>query len=390
MKRLFTQFSFPGGIPSHVAPETPGSIHEGGELGYALSHAYGAAFDNPDLIVACVVGDGEAETGPLATSWHSNKFLNPATDGAVLPILHLNGYKIANPTVLARIRHDELDHLFRGYGYTPYFVEGDDPDDDAPADGAHARHRRRRDPRASRRDARNGGGRKRPLWPMIVLRTPKGWTGPEGGRRQEDRGLLALAPGAAGRHAREPGAREAPRGVDEELSARGALRRRRPPRARARRAGARRATRRMSANPHANGGLLLQDLKLPDFRDYAVEVPQPGRDGRRGDARDGQVPARRHEAEPRQQELPPLQPRREQLQPLAGRARGDQPRLGRRDPARRRSPRAGRPRDGDAVASTSARAGSRAICSPAGTASSPATRRSSTSSTRCSTSTPSG
>ena len=146
MKRLFTQFSFPGGIPSHVAPETPGSIHEGGELGYALSHAYGAAFDNPDLIVACVVGDGEAETGPLATSWHSNKFLNPATDGVVLPILHLNGYKIANPTVLARISHEELDQLFRGYGYTPYFVEGRRPRKDARADGGHAGHRHRRDP----------------------------------------------------------------------------------------------------------------------------------------------------------------------------------------------------------------------------------------------------
>ena len=150
MKRLFTQFSFPGGIPSHVAPETPGSIHEGGELGYSMSHAHGAAFDNPDLIVACVIGDGEAETGPLATSWHSNKFLNPVRDGAVLPILHLNGYKIANPTVLARIPHDELDHLMRGYGYTPHFVEGDDPDDDARADGGDARNRRQRHPRASR------------------------------------------------------------------------------------------------------------------------------------------------------------------------------------------------------------------------------------------------
>ena len=146
MKRLFKQFSFPGGIPSHVAPETPGSIHEGGELGYSLSHAFGAAFDNPDLIVACVVGDGEAETGPLATSWHSNKFLNPVHDGAVLPILHLNGYKIAGPTVLARIPREELEALFRGYGYTPYFVEGDDPMADAPAHGRHARHRGRRDP----------------------------------------------------------------------------------------------------------------------------------------------------------------------------------------------------------------------------------------------------
>src|SRR5690348_3163122 len=178
MKRLFTQFSFPGGIPSHVAPETPGSIHEGGELGYAVSHAYGAAFDNPDLIVACVVGDGEAETGALAASWHSNKFLNPRTDGAVLPILHLNGYKIANPTFLARIPHDELDALFRGYGYAPHYVEGHDPP---------AMHRKMAatldrivaDIREIQALARNEGFAGRPRWPMIVLRTPKGWTGPE-------------------------------------------------------------------------------------------------------------------------------------------------------------------------------------------------------------------
>jgi xylulose-5-phosphate/fructose-6-phosphate phosphoketolase len=186
MKRLFTQFSFPGGIPSHVAPETPGSIHEGGELGYAISHAYGAAFDNPDLIVTCVVGDGEAETGALATSWHSNKFLNPATDGVVLPILHLNGYKIANPTVLGRISHEELDHLFRGYGYTPHFVEGDDP---------QAMHELMaatlnaviEEIRRIKSDARANGFKGRPRWPMIVLRTPKGWTCPKeiDGRRTE-------------------------------------------------------------------------------------------------------------------------------------------------------------------------------------------------------------
>ena len=208
MKRLFTQFSFPGGIPSHVAPETPGSMHEGGELGYAVSHAYGAAFDNPDLIVACVVGDGEAETGPLATSWHSNKFLNPVTDGVVLPILHLNGYKIANPTVLARISHEELDQLFRGYGYTPYFVEGNEP---------AAMHQLMAetldaviaDIQRIKADARRNGGSARPRWPMIVLRTPKGWTCPEGDRRQAHGGLLALAPGADGRDAREPGPRAA-------------------------------------------------------------------------------------------------------------------------------------------------------------------------------------
>src|SRR5271169_2964964 len=178
MRKLFKQFSFPGGIPSHVAPEVPGSIHEGGELGYSLSHAYGAAFDNPGLVVAFVVGDGEAETGPLATSWHSNKFLNPATDGAVLPILHLNGYKIANPTVLARISHEELDHLMRGYGYTPYFVEGSDPEtmhrlmaetiDKVIAEIKQIQHR-----------ARNEGNNDRPLWPMIVRRTPNGWTCPK-------------------------------------------------------------------------------------------------------------------------------------------------------------------------------------------------------------------
>ena len=225
MKRLFTQFSFPGGIPSHVAPETPGSIHEGGELGYALSHAYGAAFDNPDLIVACVVGDGEAETGPLATSWHSNKFLNPATDGAVLPILHLNGYKIANPTRPGA-------HQPRGAGPAlprlrlhAVLRRGRRPGDDAPADGRHARHRRRRDP------AHPGRRAPRRLHRAAALADDRaahaqGLDLPEGDRRQADRRLLALAPGADGRDAREPGPRAHPRGVDEELPARGALRRR--------------------------------------------------------------------------------------------------------------------------------------------------------------------
>src|SRR5262249_42319344 len=178
LKRLFTQFSFPGGIPSHVAPETPGSMHEGGELGYALSHAYGAAFDNPDLIVACVVGDGEAETGPLATGWHGNKFLNPVRDGCVLPILHLNGYKIANPTILASISHEELDALMRGYGYTPHFVEGDDPAK------MHQEMARTLDLvigeiKTIQADARKNCFSERPLWPMIVFRSPKGWTGPK-------------------------------------------------------------------------------------------------------------------------------------------------------------------------------------------------------------------
>ena len=232
MKRLFTQFSFPGGIPSHVAPETPGSIHEGGELGYALSHAYGAAFDNPDLIVAAVVGDGEAETGPLATSWHSNKFLDPVGDGAVLPILHLNGYKIANPTVLARISHEELDSLFRGYGYTPHFVEGDDPAKmhelmaktlEAVVDEI----------RSIQADARRKGFSKRPIWPMIVMRTPKGWTCPKEIDGQARRGLLAVTPGADERDARPSGARQNPRNVDEKLPPGGIVRRQGPPQGRA-------------------------------------------------------------------------------------------------------------------------------------------------------------
>ena len=198
LRRLFRQFSFPGGIPSHVAPETPGSIHEGGELGYSLAHAYGAAFDNPDLLVCCVVGDGEAETGPLATSWHSNKFLNPARDGAVLPILHLNGYKIANPTVLARIPEDELRALLEGYGYAPRFVDGRRPGGDAPADGGDARRGRRRDRRDPARGAR-GRRAERPRWPMIVLRTPKGWTGPKVVDGLPAEGIVPLPPGAARR-----------------------------------------------------------------------------------------------------------------------------------------------------------------------------------------------
>jgi xylulose-5-phosphate/fructose-6-phosphate phosphoketolase len=274
MKRLFTQFSFPGGIPSHVAPETPGSIHEGGELGYCLSHAYGAAFDNPDLIVACVVGDGEAETGPLATSWHSNKFLNPATDGAVLPILHLNGYKIANPCVLARISHEELDHLFRGYGYTPHFVEGHEPEKmhelmAATLDTAIGEIRRMKD------DARRDGFKQRPRWPMIVLRTPKGWTCPKeiDGKRTEGYWRSHQVP-MGEMHENPAHVR-----ILEEW-----MKSYRPSelfddsgRLRSELADiAPRGTRRMSANPHANGGELLRDLRLPDFRDYAVSVPAPG------------------------------------------------------------------------------------------------------------------
>ena len=274
MKKLFTQFSFPGGIPSHVAPQVPGSIHEGGELGYSLAHAFGAAFDNPDLLVACVVGDGEAETGPLATSWHSNKFLNPVHDGAVLPILHLNGYKIAGPTVLARIAHDELEALFRGYGYAPHFVEGDDPATMHEL-MASTLDRIVAEIQSIQRDARSNGFRKRPLWPMIVLRSPKGWTGPDSVEGKPVEGTfrahqvpvaeLASHPGHLSilekwmRSYRPEKLFDANGRLIAELAAL-----------------APRGERRMGANPHANGGRLLRDLRLPDFRDYAVKVTRPG------------------------------------------------------------------------------------------------------------------
>jgi xylulose-5-phosphate/fructose-6-phosphate phosphoketolase len=274
MKRLFKQFSFPGGIPSHVAPETPGSIHEGGELGYALVHAYGAVFDNPDLLACCVVGDGEAETGPLATSWHSNKFLNPATDGAVLPILHLNGYKIANPTVLARISKEELERLFAGYGYKPYFVEGDEPAAmhhlmAATLDNVLA------EIEAIQKDARENGFKRRPQWPLIVLRTPKGWTGPkfvdgrqvEGTFRSHQVPLAELAKKPD--HVRMLEDWMKSYRPEELFDEQGKLR---PEFAEL----APKGERRMGANPHANGGLLLKELKLPDYRAYAVDVPQPG------------------------------------------------------------------------------------------------------------------
>jgi len=274
MRKLFRQFSFPGGIPSHVAPETPGSINEGGELGYSLLHAYGTAFDNPDLLACCVIGDGEAETGPLAASWHSNKFLDPVRDGAVLPILHLNGYKIANPTVLARISEDELRDLLKGYGYEPHFVSGDDP----PL--VHQRMAAVLDEvvqeiQVIQRTAREGNDPTRPRWPMIVLRTPKGWTGPkevdglpvEGTFRahqvpitqvRENPEHLALL--ESWMRSYRPAELFDEKGtLVEELKAL-------PPK----------QYRRMSANPHTNGGLLLRDLLLPDFRDYAVEVAKPG------------------------------------------------------------------------------------------------------------------
>ncbi len=274
MRQLFRQFSFPGGIPSHVAPETPGSIHEGGELGYALAHAYGAVFDNPDLLACCVVGDGEAETGPLAASWHSNKFLNPSRDGAVLPILHLNGYKIANPTILARLSRSELQSLLVGYGYLPHFVEGHEPDamhelmattmDAVIAEIQTIQHR-----------ARTTGDRQRPCWPMIVLRTPKGWTGPKlvDGMKAEDSWRSHQVPlsdlAAKPEHLDQLTAWLASYKPEELFTSSGTLR---PELASLAPAG----NRRMGANPHANGGALLRDLKLPEFRHYAVDVQSPG------------------------------------------------------------------------------------------------------------------
>ncbi|WP_425265197.1 phosphoketolase family protein [Abditibacterium utsteinense] len=274
IQKLFRQFSFPGGIPSHVAPETPGSIHEGGELGYALSHAYGAAFDNPDVLVCCVIGDGEAETGPLAASWHSNKFLNPQRDGAVLPILHLNGFKIANPTVLARISHDELAALMTGYGYKPYFVEGDEPE------LVHQQMAAALDEiigeiKEIQRAAREDGATERPLWPMMVLRTPKGWTGPKTVDGKKTEGSWRSHQVPFSEMATKPGhiklledwmkSYRPEELFDENGTLFAELAELAPLK-----------ERRMGANPHANGGLLLQNLKMPDFRDYAVDVTKPG------------------------------------------------------------------------------------------------------------------
>jgi len=275
LKKLFKQFSFPGGIPSHVAPEIPGSINEGGELGYVLTHAYGAVFDNPDLIACCVVGDGEAESGPLAASWHSNKFLNPKNDGAVLPILHLNGYKIANPTLFARIKPEELHSLFVGYGYKPYLVEGDDPEtmhqlmaetlDKVVKEIKHIQHQ-----------ARLHGVTERPMWPMIILKTPKGWTGPkeidgkkiEGFWRSHQVPFAEIAENPSHLHRLEEWLKSyRPEELFDEngtfFPEFAAL--------------APKGKRRMSANPHANGGELLRDLRLPDFHEYAAEVPSPGK-----------------------------------------------------------------------------------------------------------------
>ena len=274
MQRFFRQFSFPGGIGSHCTPETPGSIHEGGELGYSLSHGYGAAFDNPDLIVAVMVGDGEAETGPLATSWHSNKFLNPIRDGAVLPVLHLNGYKIANPTILARIPHEELEALLTGYGHKPYFVEGDEPESMHQKMAATLEHCIG-EIRAIQQQARSSGSAVRPRWPMIVLRSPKGWTGPkevdghkvEGSWRAHQVPILDPATNDASLKLVESWMkRYRPEELfDEKGKLVAELRDMAPS-----------GTRRISANPHANGGLLCKALDMPDFREFAVEVKTPG------------------------------------------------------------------------------------------------------------------
>ena len=274
LKKLFTQFSFPGGIPSHVSPECPGSIHEGGELGYSLSHAFGAVFDNPDLVVACVVGDGEAETGPLATAWHSNKFLNPVTDGAVLPILHLNGYKIANPTVLARISKKELKQLLNGYGWTPYFVEGDE------SEKMHQRMAKIMEKTISeikeiQKNAREKKDASRPRWPMIVLRSPKGWTGPKevDGVKIEDtfraHQIPLLVDSDHPHHLKLLEKWLKSYKPEELFDENGKLM---PELAEL----APKGTRRMGANPNANGGMLLQDLHMPDFRNFAVDVPSPG------------------------------------------------------------------------------------------------------------------
>jgi xylulose-5-phosphate/fructose-6-phosphate phosphoketolase len=274
LKKLFTQFSFPGGIPSHVSPECPGSIHEGGELGYSLSHAFGAVFDNPDLIAACVIGDGEAETGPLATAWHSNKFLNPITDGAVLPILHLNGYKIANPAVLARIEHEELNQLLCGYGWTPHFVEGDEPE---------KMHQRMSEVlekaifeiRRIQANAREHNDASRPRWPMIVLKSPKGWTGPKVVDGQQIEGTFRahqvplLADAQHPEHLRQLEIWMKSYRPEELFDDNGRLI---PELAEL----APKGNRRMGANPHANGGILLRDLIMPEFRDYAVQVVMPG------------------------------------------------------------------------------------------------------------------
>jgi xylulose-5-phosphate/fructose-6-phosphate phosphoketolase len=360
MATLFKQFSFPGGIPSHVAPDVPGSIHEGGELGYSLAHAYGAAFDNPDLVVACIIGDGEAETGALAASWHSNKFLNPRTDGAVLPILHLNGWKIANPTVLARIPREELDALLTGYGYHAHYVEGDDP---------MAMHERMAatcdaimdEIAAIQHKARNGGEVSRPRWPVLVLRTPKGWTGPhevdgkrvEGSWRSHQVPLSSLASEPAHLRMLEEWMRSyRPEALFTETGEP------RPDIV----ALAPEGDRRMGANPHANGGLLLR-------RSAAARLPEPRhrravtrRHARGGDARARRLSARSLRAERRGAQLPPVRSGRDRVESPGRRLRSDRsgPGLPSVSPAIPTSRRTGG--SWRSCRSTSARAGWRATC----------------------------
>ena len=343
LRKLFKQFSFPGGIPSHVAPETPGSIHEGGELGYSLAHAFGAVLDNPDLIAACVVGDGEAETGPLATAWQGNKFLNPIGDGAVLPILHLNGYKIHNPTILSRIPREELESFLRGCGWEPRFVEGSDPEK-MHQTMASALDWAVREIQRIQAHARTTGDDSRPAWPVIVLRTPKGWTGPkevdgqtiEGSFRahqvpidmSQPHHLQLVEDWLRSYHPEEL--------FTEEGKLRPELQALAPT-----------GDRRMGANPHANGGKLLRELKLPDFRDYGLDVPAPGA----VEAQDmlvlGAFVRGRDPGERGCQELPGLRPRREQVQPPHPHVRGHQPGVGGRKRPRRRVP--GPPGPGDGL-----------------------------------------
>ena len=378
LRKLFRQFSFPGGIPSHVAPETPGSIHEGGELGYVLSHAYGAAFDNPDLVVAAVVGDGEFETGPLAASWHANKFVDPLHDGAVLPILHLNGWKIANPTIPARIHRTELEALLTGYGHEVFTVEGDDPQilHQTMAATMDVVLDRIRDIQSGVRE--RGETQRRP-WPMILLVTPKGWTGPkiidglhyEGtwrshqvpltGTRDNDDHRRMLQDWLTSYRPEE--LFDAAGTVVDRISALAPT-----------------GDRRMSANPHANGGLLLKPLSLRDFRQRGVGQ-RAGRVGARTHQGDGPVPARRDDRQSRQ--LPPRRPRRNRIQSVGRRVRHHRQGLARRDPARSMSISPGPAGWWRSSPNTPVRDCSRVTCSPDGMDCSPATRRSSTWWTPC-------
>ena len=389
LKKLFKQFSFPGGISSHVAPTTPGSINEGGELGYSLSHAFGAVFDNPGLIVACVVGDGEAETGPLATAWQSNKLLNPVADGAVLPILHLNGFKISNPTVLARIEHEELDQFFRGCGWTPIFVEGDDPVSMHQAMAA-AMERAVESIRQIQDDARHRNIAVRPRWPMIVLRSPKGWTGPEGGRRSAHRGNLPFAPGASDRGFAVPGACQAARDLDEELSGRRTVRPRRTLAARAGGAGAQRRA------PH--GGQSERQWR-PAVAGVATARLSGARGARAiargasapGHARPRKLPCATSSSSIATSATSACSARTRRSRTCWGPSskppivNGTRPLPRTTNSSRRRARCSTR-----CSASTSVKAGWKAICSPGGTDSSTATRPSSASSIRCSANTRSG